>query len=50
MKLVYPFTFEQWVKANPKAIRWCKKIGKEIDEMIKIEKKNGKQLEINLFN
>lgn len=38
-ELIYPFTFEQWKKANPKAIKWCKKVS--------IELKLNKQLKLN---
>jgi hypothetical protein len=39
-KLIYPFTFKEWKKANPEALKWCKKISDEI--------KYGEQLKINL--
>ena len=38
IKLTYPFTFEEWKIANPKAIKWCKKIS--------IELKLSKQLKL----
>ena len=30
IKLTYPFTFEEWQKANPKALKWCKKVSIEL--------------------
>ena len=30
IKLTYPFTFEEWKIANPKAIKWCKKVSIEL--------------------
>jgi hypothetical protein len=36
-KLVYPFTFDEWKKANHKKIKWCKKIAKEIKNDIQLK-------------
>jgi hypothetical protein len=36
-KLTYPFTFEEWKKANPKALKWCKKIAKEMKTDIQLK-------------
>jgi len=42
--LIYPFTYEEWLKhpsTKPK-LKWCKKVGAEIDN----ERKHGKQLKL----
>jgi len=44
--LVYPFTFEQWLKhpnTKPK-LKWCKKVGDRLDA----ERKYGTQTELQL--
>lgn len=43
--LVYPFTYEEWLahpSTKPK-LKWCKKMGKELDKVRKT-----KQLKLNL--
>lgn len=44
--LVYPFTFEQWLKhpSTKHKLKWCKEVGSKIDE----ERKYGTQTELNL--
>ena len=45
-KLTYPFSFEEWVNhpSTKQKLKWCKEIGKQIDN----QKKYGTQQSLKL--